>query len=290
MNTMTKRTFATVTSSSATDDEPSMIISTANIDRDNDIIEPSGGEFAAYLTNPVVGWQHLREGAMPIGSTTRLAVERDGIRATWRWLQGDPLADRVRNAFEQGVIRAASIGFHPIAWEPLGNGGRRYTRWELLEWSLVAVPSNRQSVRVLRSLDLWDGDEALITLPDADNPLLLDLIGDIDEPTLDVAEETFEVDERAAGRAIAASVREGLREAVSAAVRRELDIRRGRLVDDGAWSHDPDVRRVKNAEARADFSRADIAAAAREAMPDILCEVVTHAVRRGVRMATGKLD
>lgn len=265
-----KRIFATVTSPSATGDEPSMLISTANIDRDLDIIEPSGGEFAAYMRNPVVAWMHLREDSMPVGSTLRLDVERDGIRATWRWLQGDPLADRVRNAFEQGVVRAASIGFHPIEWTPLANGGRRYTKWELLEWSLVAVPSNRQSVRVLRSLDLWDDDEALIALPDADEPTL-DILGDFNEPTLDVADEPpVEVDPRELGKAITSTVREALREAVSAAVRRELDIRRGRLVDD---MRDADAQRVRRAE---------------EAVS--LRETIAEAVARGVRQARGRLD
>jgi hypothetical protein len=32
---------------------------------------------------------------------------------------------------------------------PNGKGGKRYTGWELLEWSIVPVPANPQAVRVL---------------------------------------------------------------------------------------------------------------------------------------------
>ena len=56
---MQKQTFATVASPAATGDEPSIVISTTNIDRDRDVIVPEGGDFRPYLRNPVVGFQHM---------------------------------------------------------------------------------------------------------------------------------------------------------------------------------------------------------------------------------------
>lgn len=246
MNTLTRQTFATVTTPSARGDEPSMLISTIALDRDSDVIVPEGGDFKAYLRNPVVGFQHFRTDPLPIGSTVRLDVEPGkGIRATWRWLENDPLASRVRNAFQQGVLRAASVGFIPLEWLDIReSGGRRYTKWELAEWSLVGIPSNREAVRTLRGLDLWPADdEPVLEIIDADD-------GEIDEDVLRTAlrelaaearmknsarlagllgEPTFEIDPHVLAHAIGDVVRAGLRQATEDAVRAELRRLRGRL-------------------------------------------------------------
>src|SRR5574338_119000 len=106
---MQKQMFRTVVD--ATGDEPSIVISTMGTDRDGDEVVPEGGVFDAYLKNPVVLLGH-DYGALPVGSTTALdVVPGEGVRARFRWLENDAFADRVRNAFEQGVLRAASIGF-----------------------------------------------------------------------------------------------------------------------------------------------------------------------------------
>jgi phage head maturation protease len=157
-----KQTLATVVSATARGDEPEITISTIALDRAQDEIIPEGGDFGSYLRNPVVmyGHGHGTSESLPVGSTTRLdVVPGRGIRAAWRWLQGDPFADRVRNAYEQGVIRAASIGFLPGEREGNGRGGQRFKTWQLLEWSLVPVPCNAEAVRMLKALCLW---------PDAD--------------------------------------------------------------------------------------------------------------------------
>src|SRR5688572_13265949 len=107
---MEKQTLATVATVTAKGDEPEITITTVALDRDNDEIVPEGGDFTAYQKNPVVGFGHFRNESIPVGVTTSInVVAGRGIRARWRWLEGDPFAARVRNAFEQGVIRAASI-------------------------------------------------------------------------------------------------------------------------------------------------------------------------------------
>lgn len=181
-----RMTLATTSTSSATGSEPTMLISSVALDRDGDVVVPEGGDFAAYQRNPVVGWQHFRSDPLPIGTTTSLSVEAGkGIRASWRWLEGDALADRVRNAFSQGVLRAASISFLPREWEPIESGGVRFTSWELTEWSLCAVPSNRDAVRTLRSLGLWEDDDDRVVLELLDDPVVLHIIDD-DEVVLEL--------------------------------------------------------------------------------------------------------
>jgi hypothetical protein len=48
-------------------------------------------------------------------------------------------------------MKAVSIGFQPIESEPLAGGGRKFTKWELLEISLVAVPANSEALVIARS-------------------------------------------------------------------------------------------------------------------------------------------
>lgn len=155
---MTRKALILPTVVRAQGDEPEITITTGGPDREGDIIEPDGAELSDYLKNPTVGYWHFRPGdaALPVGSTVSLTVEPGrGLRAKWKWLEGDPFATRVRNAWEQGVLRAASVGFLPLASEPRRDvRGLRFTRWTLLEWSLVPVPANPEAVRVLRSLGL----------------------------------------------------------------------------------------------------------------------------------------
>jgi HK97 family phage prohead protease len=137
---------------------PSMTVSTASVDRDGDCVMPTGGDFRNFLKNPVLCWSHSRE-AIPIGSVTQVAADSTGVRIQWRWLEHDPFADRVKNAWEQGVIRAASIGFLPRRSTRNHEGGVDHHAWELLEVSLCPVPANPSAVRTLKSLGLWNDDE-----------------------------------------------------------------------------------------------------------------------------------
>ena len=151
-------TFKTVVRSAGA--APEITISSSAVDRDGDIIEPSGLDATHYLKNPVVLFGHDHY-ALPIARTQSLTADGHGIRAKFSWLENDPDAARVRNAFDQGVLNAASIGFLPVEWEDLkGSYGRRYTKWQLLEWSIVPVPSNPEAIRTLKSLGLTSLSEA----------------------------------------------------------------------------------------------------------------------------------
>ena len=59
---------------------------------------------------------------------------------------------RVRALAKAGVLSAVSVGFRPIDAEPIKNGrGVLWKAWELLELSLVAVPSNPNAVVMERA-------------------------------------------------------------------------------------------------------------------------------------------
>lgn len=126
-----------------------------------DEIRLDGGVFDNYLRNPVVLWSH-DDHALPVARTTALRFEDGELRATFEFMPDDPMAERVKRAWELGFVNAASIRFNPLevdtsdSSKPFGV----VTEWELLEWSLVPIPADPDAVRaVLRSLRQEDEEE-----------------------------------------------------------------------------------------------------------------------------------
>lgn len=139
--------------------QPRMRVSTSDVDRDGDRIFPAGVQLENFARNSPLLWAHEHAG-LPIGVVTDVSIApgSDGIEASWRWLENDPFADRVRNAWEQGVVRAASIGFLPLQTRPNEHGGRDIIRWDLLEISLVPIPANQHATRALKALGLLNNN------------------------------------------------------------------------------------------------------------------------------------
>src|SRR3990167_6835345 len=154
----TKQVRFTVTALSADDGEAAVTISTSTPDRGRDRVLPSGALLANYLKNPVVLFGHDYR-ALPVGTATSVEVSETGLTAKWRWLQGDEFASRVKNAWDQGMLRAASIGFNPVKW--LYDEDRRgydYVEWDLLEFSICPVPMNPEAVRTLSAAGITGDD------------------------------------------------------------------------------------------------------------------------------------
>jgi len=132
-----------------------VLISTGEVDRDQDTIDPLGWQIDSYMKNPVVMWGHdymgvTPAGGVPIGKTTALSITSDGPVAKFEFRQpansGD-FVNIVRSAWDQGILNAASVGFRPIKWADRADGGRDFQQQELLEWSIVAIPANGAALR-----------------------------------------------------------------------------------------------------------------------------------------------
>ena len=112
-----------------------------------------GLQFDNYRRNPVVMWAHdavgrSPSGGLPIGRTLSIARATDGgIVAEFEFLDDDPFAQRIRNAWDKGFLQAASISWLPLESRPAANGGLRDIRSELLEWSIVSVPADPDALR-----------------------------------------------------------------------------------------------------------------------------------------------
>ena len=116
-------------------------------------IDLAGLRFDNYRRNPVVMWAHdstglSPSGGLPVGRT--LSIDRSGdggIVAEFEFLEDDPFAQRIRNAWDKGFLRAASISWLPVESVPAKSGGARDVRAELLEWSIVSVPADPDALR-----------------------------------------------------------------------------------------------------------------------------------------------
>jgi len=76
-----------------------------------------------YQRNPVVMWAHdtvgrSPSGGLPIGRTLSLAKNSKGrVVADFEFLSEDPFAQRLKNAWDKGFLKAASISWIPLSLE-----------------------------------------------------------------------------------------------------------------------------------------------------------------------------
>lgn len=127
-----------------------LIASDATPDRVGDIMEPAGCDLSDYKANPIILAQH--DPSQPIG---RAAVEiKSGkVEALIDFAPAgvSTRADEYCGLAKHGIISAASVGFEPVESQPIAGGGRRYTKWKLLEISLVSIPANPSALVIERS-------------------------------------------------------------------------------------------------------------------------------------------
>jgi hypothetical protein len=147
----------------ATDDgdEPfvrTFIMSAEIRDRDGDIVKLNSGNFEQYNRNPIIAWMHVTRSADPdfiIGHGK--AFMRDGKAyntITFEPATINPLAGKIAEKIKFGSIRAGSIGFlaHDGRYgdKSVGEDPDTFyiTDWELLEFSIVSIPSNSEAMLV----------------------------------------------------------------------------------------------------------------------------------------------
>jgi len=131
------------------------IASSISVDRQGDVVVPQGGRWGLPL--PLL-WQHRHD--EPIGWVRALQVRGDVLWMEAEVAEGIDHADRAWKMIESRLVDSFSIGFLGKKWEPLSNGGRRYTEWSLVEVSVVTVPAN-QDARISRSSERNAGSVSL---------------------------------------------------------------------------------------------------------------------------------
>ncbi|OYU91860.1 MAG: phage major capsid protein [Bradyrhizobiaceae bacterium PARB1] len=129
---------------------------TPSPDRVGDIVEPLGVEFKNPM--PLL---HQHDSRAPVGTVRFDKPTKDGITFEAQLptiTEPGALKDRIDTAWGEvkaGLVSAVSIGFSPLEYSRMEDGGYRYIRSEVLELSLVTVPANADcTISLVKSLDV----------------------------------------------------------------------------------------------------------------------------------------
>lgn len=132
-----------------------VIISTADRDRQNEIVMQEGWDLSFYKLNPVVLWAHDYD-ALPIGVCTNIALVDGKLRAQGKFApaSANPFAQQVRALYEGGFVKTTSVGFIPTEFD--ANDRDVVLKAQLLEFSFVPVPANPYalSLRQIKELNI----------------------------------------------------------------------------------------------------------------------------------------
>jgi HK97 family phage prohead protease len=129
-------------------------LSTFDLDRYGERIDPAGWDFKRYTDNPVIEWAH-RYDIPAIGKADSLYADDKGLHGLIIFNDKgyDPFGWAIGERVKAGVIRAGSVGFRPVEIElPSKEDGKDGTtlifrKQELLEFSICNVPANPFALR-----------------------------------------------------------------------------------------------------------------------------------------------
>lgn len=126
-------------------------ITTDSEDRMGDVIDPKGWYFGNYERNPIVLFNHEYgevAGSPPSqGKTLLIEQSKHGLEAVVEFHRKTRFNEELHALYRDGYMSTTSVGFWPMdrpEERETKNGGRGllFTKQDLLEWSLVAVPAN----------------------------------------------------------------------------------------------------------------------------------------------------
>ena len=135
-------------------------ISTAAVDRAQDVIDQAGWDLTGYRRNPVVLWQH-NSWDMPIGKCTEIGLQNGALCATVEFVRADmpmgigEMADTILMLCKEGFLSATSVAFRPIEFDVTSDPSRGADDWlpgfdfrkqDMTEFSIVTVSCNPDTV------------------------------------------------------------------------------------------------------------------------------------------------
>lgn len=132
------------------------VLSDETPDRMDDVIMSDGWQLDNFKKNPIALFGHRSD--FPIGKWKNLRVEKKQLRGVLEFAPKgtSPRIDEIRTLVENDILRAVSVGFRPLESRPRmeSDWGSFYTKAELVETSLVAVPANPNALAVAKSLNI----------------------------------------------------------------------------------------------------------------------------------------
>lgn len=148
---------------------PRAVITTDDVDSERDVIRQEGLRFRPRM-RVLTGHDY---GGLPVGVVEKIVQHPGRTEASWRWIENDPDAERVRNIYEQDGLDA-SVGLRVEESERNEHGGYNILKAEVIEFSLTPVPANAACVALMKELGQKQAHELSITLAD-DGPELFDV-------------------------------------------------------------------------------------------------------------------
>jgi phage head maturation protease len=123
-------------------------------DRRGERLIGSGGRLAKHV--PLIDHHMSVSFLKQLGRVLETHVDGDSLVGLVRFSQANPDGPILERMVAEGTVASASVGFEPFAWEDGGETSTRergqpmpypkidriYTDWEIVELSVVGVPSN----------------------------------------------------------------------------------------------------------------------------------------------------
>jgi HK97 family phage prohead protease len=138
---------------------------TADLDRHGTIIKPSGAKTDHFLRNPIFAWAHDAYGGLfskpdpanIIGRVTEIRAGEHALDVDVEFApeEVNPRAEMLFRMVKAEFLNAVSIGWRPLKWHEEDRDGRIirvFDEWELLEISLVPIPSNPHALVLARAM------------------------------------------------------------------------------------------------------------------------------------------
>jgi HK97 family phage prohead protease len=140
------------------------VLSDASPDRFGDVVEVGGWDISNFKNNPVALFNHDK--SFIVGKWQNVSVRNNALRGELVLAPKgtSPRIDEIRRLVEADILRAVSVGFRPLKYEPMKGDAlaMRYLAHELVESSLVAVPANANALAVAKSLNITPATVRLV--------------------------------------------------------------------------------------------------------------------------------
>jgi HK97 family phage prohead protease len=125
-----------------------------DMDRDKEVIDVNGWDLKNFKKNPVIMFGHDYH-SLPIGRATKIGVKDGKLMNVVEFPPEGTyeFADIVQRLVDTGYLKTQSVGFIPKEWEDgdfeekSDKPRRTFKKQELLEISIVPVPSNPNALR-----------------------------------------------------------------------------------------------------------------------------------------------
>ena len=149
---------AYLTKADSDNDTYTFLASSEKVDSYGDIVVQKGISLKRFKKNPIILYQHNQNS--PIG-TGKAYLTDGGLKVDVKLAPKgiSPVVDTVRGLIEAKILKAVSIGFSAMEWEPIRDKDNEFSGYKFLksllhEISIVSIPANDEALAIARSCNL----------------------------------------------------------------------------------------------------------------------------------------